>query len=180
MRAGTKRPTIEQVMSFEYLGLIASSSRNTYDEVKTQVNKAARVSGCLHHLIWKNKHMSITSKTRIYRTAVRPILTYAAEMSADTNRTKRELRTTEMRTLRAIAGVTLRDRQKSNEIRERYDGMPDVVRWSRGRRREHVDRMGNDRLAKTAYKEKPNTTRPLGRPPKRWADSSTSSSQDIE
>ena len=59
---------IEQVMSFEYLGIIASSSRNTYDEVKTQVNKAARVSGCLHHTIWKNKHMSITSKARIYRT----------------------------------------------------------------------------------------------------------------
>ena len=174
---------IEQVMSFEYLGIIASSSRNTYDEVKTQVNKAARVSGCLHHTIWKNKHMSITSKARIYRTAVRPILTYAAETRADTNRTKRALRTTEMRALRAIAGVTLRDRQKSNEIRERCDGMPDVVRWSRGRRREwreHVDRMGNDRLAKAAYKEKPNTTRPLGRPPKRWADSWTSSSQDIE
>ena len=72
-----------------------------------------------------------------------------------------------------------RDRQKSNEIRERCDGMPDVVRWSRGRRREwreNVDRMGNDRLVKAAYKEKPNTTRPLGRPPKRWANSSTSSS----
>ena len=35
---------IEQVMSFKYLGI---SSQNTYDEVKTQVNKAARVSGCL-------------------------------------------------------------------------------------------------------------------------------------
>ncbi|XP_044766305.1 uncharacterized protein LOC123322425 [Coccinella septempunctata] len=174
---------IEQVMSFEYLGIIASSSRNTYDEVKAQVNKAARVSGCLHSTIWKNKCMSITSKARIYRTAVRPILTYAAETRADTSRTKRALRTTEMRTLRAIAGVTLWDRQRSSEIRERCDNMPDVVRWSRGRRREwrqHVERMQDDRLAKAAYKEKPNTTRPLGRPPKRWADSWTSSSQDIE
>ena len=33
-------------------------------------------------------------------------------------------------------GVTLRDRHKSNEIREQCDGMPDVVRWSPGRRRE--------------------------------------------
>ena len=46
--------------------------------------------------------------------------------------------------------------------------------------REHVDRMGNDRLAKAEYKENLNTTRPLGRPPKRWADSWSSSSQDIE
>ena len=67
--------------------------------------------------------MSKTSKARIYRTAVRPILTYAAETQTPM-------------ALRAIAGVTLRDRQKSNEIRERCDGMTDVVRWSRGRRRE--------------------------------------------
>ena len=84
---------IEQVMSFEYLGIIASNSRNTY------------VSGCLHHTIWKNKHMSITSKARIYRTA---------ETRADTNRTKRALRTIEIRGPRAIA---LRDKQKSNEMR---------------------------------------------------------------
>ena len=81
---------IEQVMSFEYLGIIAASSRNTYDKVKTQVNKAA--SGCLHDSIWENKHMSITSKAKIYRTAVRPILTYAGETRADTNRTKSDRR----------------------------------------------------------------------------------------
>ena len=60
--------------------------------------------------------MSITSKAKIYRIAVRPILTYAVETRADTNQTKRALRTTEIRALRAIAGVTLRDRQKGNKI----------------------------------------------------------------
>jgi len=54
--------------------------------------------------------MSISSKARIYRTVVRPILTYAVETRADTDRTKRTLRTTEMRTLRGIVNVTLRDR----------------------------------------------------------------------
>lgn len=46
-------------------------------------------------------------------------------------------------------------------------------------RREHVEGKGNDRLTKTAHKEKLNTTRRLGRPPKLWGDSWTSSSQDI-
>ena len=50
--------------------------------------------------------MSITSKARIYRTAVKPILTYAAKTRADTNRTKRALRTTKMRAVRGIEGVT--------------------------------------------------------------------------
>ena len=60
--------------------------------------------------------------------------------------------------------------------------MPDVVRRTRGRRREWralVERMGDDRLAKAAFKEKPNTIRPVERPPKRWGESWTSSSQDI-
>ena len=70
--------------------------------------------------------MSAT-QARIYRTAVMPILTYAAETRADTNRTKKALRITEMNALRAIAGVSLRDRQKSNEIRERCDGIPEMV-----------------------------------------------------
>ena len=92
--------------------------------------------------------MSINSKA---------LLTYTVEMRAHTNRKKRALRKTEIRALRAIAGVTLRDRLKSNEIGERCDGTPDVVRWSRGRRREwreHVDRMGNDRLTKAEDHQK--------------------------
>lgn len=36
-----------QPMSFEYLWIIVSSRQNIFEEVKTQANKAARVSGCL-------------------------------------------------------------------------------------------------------------------------------------
>lgn len=173
--------TIEQVMTFNYLGAITSSSRNLYEEVRLQANKAARLSGGLRDIIWRNKHMSIESKARIYRTTIRPVLTYAAETRADTRRTKNLLRTTEMRILRSIAGVTLWDRRRSSDIRRTCDNMPDIVRWTRGRRREwksHVERMDEDRLAKIVYTEKPNTRRPTGRPPKRWAESWTSTSQD--
>jgi len=60
---------------------------------------------------------------------------HEAEMRADTNWTKRALRTTEMRTLPAISGITLKDTQRSNEIRKQCDRMSNVVRWSRGRKR---------------------------------------------
>ena len=43
--------------------------------------KAARISGCLYNLIWDNRYMSTDSKVRIYKTNVRPVLTYAAETS---------------------------------------------------------------------------------------------------
>lgn len=50
--------------------------------------------------------MITESKVRIYKTCVRPILTYAAETCADTKKTKRILRSTEMKTLCTIRGIS--------------------------------------------------------------------------
>ena len=60
--------------------------------------------------------MSIESKTRIYKTCVRPIMTYATETRAETAATKQLLRTTEMKTLRSILGKTFGDRVKNSNI----------------------------------------------------------------
>ena len=69
--------------------------------------------------------MSAKSKVRIYKTRVRPVLTYAAETRASTITTQL-LRTTEMRIIRAIHGKTLRDRIRSKDLRE-LSGIQDIV-----------------------------------------------------
>lgn len=38
--------------------------------LKTQVNKAAQVTGCLKDLILRNKYMAPETKVRMYKTAV--------------------------------------------------------------------------------------------------------------
>lgn len=170
--------SVEQVMSFKYLGANITSNRDLRSEVKAQTTKASMISGYLRDLIWRNKYMSTRSKVRIYKTCVRPVLTYAVETRAENTITKRLLRTAEMRILRSIAGYTLFDHKRNEEIREICD-IQDVVRWARNRRREwrdHVDRMSDDRLAKIAKEKKPNTSRPPGRPPTRWYESWSSSS----
>jgi hypothetical protein len=172
--------TIDQVMQFNYLGTRISSWGNLAEDIRHQANKAAKLSGCLRSMIWKNRNMSIPSKVRIYKACVRPTLTYAAETRADTALTKRTLRTTEMHTLRAISGFTLRDRKRNSEIRELCD-VPDIVRWARNRRRlwnEHVERMGTERIARIVKEGKPEGKRHTGRPPKRWSESWTSISQE--
>jgi hypothetical protein len=40
-----------------------------------------RIPGCLNDTIWRNKHLTQDNKVRIYRSAVRPILTYSVETS---------------------------------------------------------------------------------------------------
>lgn len=173
---------IEQVFSFNYLGVTISPYGSLKDSVRHQMNKAARISGALRNIIWKNNCMTTTSKVRIYKACVRPIMTYAAETRAETAETKRMARTNEMRVLRAITGNTLRDQRRSDEIRKECQ-TEDVVRWTRARRRfwnEHVSRMSSDRIAKIARNGRPASKRPVGRPPKRWKDSWTSISQERE
>lgn len=171
---------IEQVRKFKYLGLEITSNRNIVEEVRSQATKATLISGQLRDIIWRNRYMNIDSKTRIYRTCVRPILTYGAETRCETNKTKQIMRTTEMKTLRMITGTSLRDRIRNTQIREDCK-IAEVGKWVRDRRRrwrDHVERMDNGRLAKITMKGKPNTRRPQGRPPKRWKDSWVSTSTE--
>lgn len=62
-------------------------------------------------------------------------MTYAAGTRADTKKTKSMIRTTEMQTLRAITGHTLRGRIPSAMIRKTCD-VKDIVCWVRQRKRE--------------------------------------------
>lgn len=144
------------------------------------MDRAAAVAGCLKDVIWRNRDMRTDSKVRIYKTCVRPILTYGIESRADTVKTKSMLRTTEMKTLRAIAGKTLRDRVRNTAIREICE-VEDVVRWGRQRRRywhQHVERMSSNRIPHIALHGTPNGQRRPGRPPKRWRESWSSASQE--
>lgn len=135
----------------------------------------------LIYIIWKNKFKSTTSKAHIYKTAVRPILTCAAETRTDTRKIKNLLIRTEIKTLTSIMDVTLSDRKRSSDLRNECDEVTDIVRWVRGRRREwkaQVERISLNRPVGIIYREKPDTRRAIDRPPKHWTESWTSTSQE--
>ncbi|XP_055382972.1 uncharacterized protein LOC129613079 [Condylostylus longicornis] len=119
--------------------------------------------------------MLIENKIRIYKSCIRPILTYAIETTADTPKTKQKQRTTEMKTLGKICGYTLTDKKHSNDIRN-ICGIQNIVRWSRYRRRywkDHVNKMEEDQLAKVAMNGQINAKHQPGKPPKRWCRGSS-------
>jgi hypothetical protein len=62
--------------------------------------------------------MSTECKVRIYKTNVHPVLTYASETTAQTTYTQQLLRTTEMKIIREIHGKTLRDKIRSDQLRQ--------------------------------------------------------------
>jgi hypothetical protein len=62
--------------------------------------------------------MSTECKVRIYKTNVRPVLTYASETRAETTYTQQLLRTKVMKIIRAIHGKTLRDKIRSDQLQQ--------------------------------------------------------------
>ncbi|XP_056639353.1 uncharacterized protein LOC130446869 [Diorhabda sublineata] len=120
------------------------------------------------------------SKIRIYKTCIRPIITYGTEVREDTNKTKKMLRVAEMKTLRTIVDKTRRDRVRNTDIKEQC-GIQDTVRWGNQRKRQwynHVRRMDENRLPRIVLVNNPLGSRPPGRPPKRWKVSWQSTSQE--
>ncbi|PSN36755.1 hypothetical protein C0J52_19376 [Blattella germanica] len=114
--------------------------------------------------------MSIESKTRIYKTCVRPIMTYAAETRADTKKTEQLVSTNKMKILRSITGYTLYNKKTNEEIRSTC-GITNITKWIKQRRqgwKDHVNRMSESRLPKLAMTFDSDTPRPVGRPPTRW------------
>ena len=122
--------------------------------------------------VWSVK-MALITCINIYKTVVRPVLTYASERRAETTYTQQLLRTVEMKTIRAIHGKTLRDKIRSDQLRQ-LSGIQDVIKWTNVRRKEwdaHVERMEDNRLAKIARDNRPKGVRSTGRPKKRWKES---------
>ena len=105
---------IYQKMKFKYLGVDISGYGDVETEVREQTNKVARVAACLDNTIWRNKHMRIETKARIYKATIRPIMTYTAETRPET--TKTMLETTEIKILRKLAGKTMLDREQNKNI----------------------------------------------------------------
>ena len=108
------------------------------------------ISGCLNETIWSNKYLRNEAKVRIYKSNVRPILTYAAETRTDTAKTRQLLEVTEMKALRRIINKTKWDRMRNDRIRELCE-IQKITSWVQRRRTEwsdHVSRMADDRLVK--------------------------------
>ncbi|KAJ4451851.1 hypothetical protein ANN_03329 [Periplaneta americana] len=168
-----EKKMIEQVMSFRCLGVDITSDRHIINEVRNQTQKAARISGCVRDVVWKNKYLNTESKIKIYKTAVRPILIYGTETIVETiKKTKQLMRTTEMNTLRTILGKTRLDKAKNETVRQECDIM-DVIKFTKARRREwnfHVERAERNRLIRAARDFISHVRRTRGRPKKRWKE----------
>ena len=93
---------IHQEVKFKYLGIEIRELRygNFETEVRDQAARVTRAAAHLNDAISCNKHIRIEAKTRIYKTVIRTILTYAAETRSESSKLKRLLKATDMKIVR--------------------------------------------------------------------------------
>ena len=111
-------------------------------------------------------------KVQIYTTVLRPILTFGCEAWTLTSAAKSKVQAAEMRVLRLIKGVTRRERLQNEDIRAELQvkSILQFIEDSQLRWYGHMRRMAPSRTAQRWWKWKPHTTRPRGRPRKRWME----------
>lgn len=171
----------EAVTNFRYLGSILTSDNQTSEDVSSRI-RAANVAYFQTRPLFRSRLLSWTTKIRLYKTLVRPVLLYGAEAWTLTSQDSRSIKTFENKMLRRIFGGRIEDgawRIRTNEEIHRLYGSADILTELRGRRLQwlgHVERMGEDRTARRVWMAQPQGRRPPGRPRKRW---STQAEEDL-
>ena len=74
--------------------------------------------------IFRNKNVDVTTKITLFQTIIMPTLCYQRQTWTTTAQDKRKLVTAEMACLRRILGISLRDRVRNENIRERTGTIP--------------------------------------------------------
>jgi len=111
------------------------------------------------------------TKTKLYKALIRPAVVYGSECWVLTENIKQKLLVFERKIPRRIFGPTQNATESGDSKQmknwEKAINNENIVRYIKYKRLSwlgHVERMTNERVAKTICKWKPYATRPKGRP----------------
>ncbi|CAK1585329.1 unnamed protein product [Parnassius mnemosyne] len=167
--------TFASVNDFVYLGSLVTDNNDVSSEVSRRIMAANKCYfGLLSYL--RSKLLLRSIKLLLYKTLLRPILTYGSECWVLSKKDENSLLVFERKILRRIFGAVMenerwRTRYK-HELYQMYDE-PNVIKILKiGRLRwaGHVSRMDEARVPKRLLEGRPEGRRSRGRPKLRWLD----------
>jgi len=165
----------ERVGEFKYLGSMITEHRDNNTEIKARITAGNSSYYSVLPLL-RSKAVSRTTKIRMYKTIIRPVVLYGSEAWCLTANGEKILCIWERKVLRKIFGqicVAGYWRSRTNEeVRQLYRELDIVTEIKTGRLRwlGHVERMSEERVVKRLYQNTPEGSRSVGRLRLRWMD----------
>ncbi|KAF7652554.1 hypothetical protein LDENG_00095270 [Lucifuga dentata] len=162
--------SLPQTEEFKYLGLLFMSEGRMEREIDRQIGTASEVLRTLYRTVVVKRELSQKARLSIYQSIYVPILTYGHELWVVTEKTRSWIQAAEMRFLRRVSGLTLRDRVRSSDIREGLGVELLLLRIERSQLRwfGHLIRMPPGRFPREVFQARPTGKRSRGRPRTRW------------
>lgn len=163
---------LKQVETFKYLGSIMNAKGGCEQDVKNRIKAAWQKWRDLSCVLCDPK-ITVRLKGKIYRTMIRPVMIYGAEAWTLKRREEELLERTEMRMLRWILGVSLKDKNRNENIRKAAGVacISEKAREARLRWYGHVERADEGSSIKRIMNAEVKGHRSRGRQKKRWRDS---------
>ena len=163
---------IEQVREFRYLGsLVQESQIAATSEILSRIGQATTAFASLKWCLWKRAKISIRTKIRLFRALILPVLLYGSETWTVLKSDLNKLEVFQMRCLRQILGISLRDRITNETVRVRSQNQPRIeeqIERRRLRRFGHTCRMNAKRLPhQLLWRDRPTQWRILRTAPRK-------------
>ena len=160
---------MEAVQSFQYLGNIIVNTNNNNKCIKERIMMGNKAYYANRQLV-NSSLISRSSKLQIYRTSVRPVVTYGSESWTLTMEEERALAVFDRKILRKIYGPVKGNelwRIRRNDELEAVIKGENIVRFIKCQRIRwlgHIERMQNTTVPKKKMYGKLYSTRRRGRP----------------
>nr|XP_054588625.1 uncharacterized protein LOC129153273 isoform X2 [Nothobranchius furzeri] len=119
---------LPQVEEFKYLGVLFTSDGRRDREIDRWIGSASAVMRTLNQSVVVKGELIQKARLSIYRSIYVPILTYGHELWVMTERTRSRIQAAKMSFLRRVAGLSLRDRVRSSDIRKGL-GVEPLLLW---------------------------------------------------
>lgn len=166
----------QKVKRFTYLGVCIAEEGGDTAEITARLIKGDKSTGALSNIL-KNKNISMKTKATIYKSIIRPTVTYGCETWTMTKKEEERLNVWERKVLRrCLGGVKEGDiwrRRTNRELEDLYReaSITQYVRAQRIRWLGHIQRREDTRTVKKVLNAQAATTRRKGRPKARWLTS---------
>jgi len=167
----SKGNALMQIKSFKYLGSVVNAKGGCEEDVmhriKSDWQKWKELSGVVC-----DRKMPVAGKGKVYTTMIRPVMMYGAETWALKRKDLEHLERTEMKMLRWILGVSLKDRKRNEDIRRSAGvvSIMDKIRKARLWWYGHVQRREDGNCVKRIMEAEVYGHRSRGRQKKSWFD----------